>query len=391
MTGDAERSQRDNIKGVPILLVDYLMTTALIMVTEVQEWLDRPQTANGRIRIPGSSQPAVRTWLAIIHGEFIPESPDPPSPTLTAVSSLWDESSNRYSSGAASLFSGLTTPSTPASSAHGHGSFVFPREEEIPPVPALPETVRALPYAASLPQQTYASFENLSSLTLPQPSASTSSLLSPALGSKRGKRPLPTPPILSSPSAPRPLTSPGDGPTSSSDNASFERDRPSSPASSTSSTSISRRSRVGRSLTIANMPPLQPPPNQALPLPPKLAQEFRGYTAPERNGETSASASASVLQAANPDPLPPDQEGRIRRDIQALSLSSMPSPPPPPPPPIIAYPSTSNQNGLLQDVGAIGMAADNRRHSYAESVYEQPPPAYDAIDFSLPQVLLPHR
>ncbi|GJE92670.1 hypothetical protein PsYK624_088250 [Phanerochaete sordida] len=387
MSGDAERSQRENIKGVPVILLDYLMTTALIMVTEVQEWLDRPQTADGRVRIPGTSQPAVQKWLAIIHGETTPESPGASaaasSPTLTAVSANWDENSNRHSSGTASLSSGPITPSTPASAAVGQNVPFAAQEEEVPPVPPLPEAVRALSGTAS-PPQTFASFESLSSLMSPQASSSTSSVASPASTSVRGKRPLPTPPVLSSTSlsAPRPWTS-HDGHTPSPSTASFERDRPASPASSSSSTSNSRRSRVGRSLTIANIPPLQPPPSAALPLPPKLAQELSA-----RSGETSG-AGPSMLQAANPDPLSPDEEERLRRNMQALSLASQP--PPPAAPPIMPYSPPYDPNAPHRDAGAISMVDASRRRSYAETVYEQPPPAYDAIDFSLPHLHLPRR
>ena len=117
MTKDGDRLQQ-NIKGVPILLLDYLITTSLLLVTEVQEWLDRPQTVDGRVRIPGSSAPAVQKWLAIIHGETIPTSPA--SPALTAVSSQWDERSYRHSgrteSIAESSYSDTLPPSTPATS-----------------------------------------------------------------------------------------------------------------------------------------------------------------------------------------------------------------------------------------------------------------------------------
>ena len=51
MTNDGDRLQQ-NIKGMPVLLLDYLITTSLLLVTEVQEWLDRPQTVDGRVRIP---------------------------------------------------------------------------------------------------------------------------------------------------------------------------------------------------------------------------------------------------------------------------------------------------------------------------------------------------
>lgn len=384
---DGDDRTQQNIRGVPVLLLDYLVTTSLILVTEVQEWLDRPQTVNGRVRIPGSSAPVVQRWLALIHGEPLPASPS--SPTLTATTSHWDERSNRHSAGSSS--SDPITPSTPGTS---NGSFFSPRNEDIPPVPPLPETVRSSLIQPVAFPQAYASSENL----LSQGSSSASLHPPTTKSSLRGSRPLPTPPALgSSLSAPRPWPS-ADGRTPSPSTPAF--DRPGSPASSSSSTSNSRRSRgarssIGRSLTVANMPPLQPPPAAALPLPPKLAQELgaRAHAGPgEASG--SSSASAAVLQMRNPDPLPPDEEARVRERMHALHLAA--SPPPPVPPPL-AGPSPAYDApygaaaGELRDAGMVPMADASRRRSYAETVYEQPPPAYDAIDFSLPQVHLPRR
>ena len=150
------------------------------------------------------------------------------------------------------------------------------------------------------------------------------------------------------------------------------------------------------------MPPLLPPPSAALPLPPKLAQEFnnRPGASPYGNGESSAVASMSVLQMSNPDPLPPDEEARIRQaavSMQAMNLSPPARPPPlpssPPPPlsyvPNIAYHQEFDPNDQMRDAGMVSMSDAARRQSYAETIYEMPPPAYDAIDFSLPQVPLP--
>ncbi|KAJ3557862.1 hypothetical protein NM688_g1243 [Phlebia brevispora] len=133
LNGDAERTQ-ENYHGVPVMLLDYLMLTSLLMVTDVQEWLDRPQTDNGRVRIPGSSAPVVQKWLAIIHDEPIPDTP-PGSPLQTAVSD-WDARSRLSGGYAQSAYGGSSssdpmTPVTPATSAHS--SFIR-RDEDIPPL-----------------------------------------------------------------------------------------------------------------------------------------------------------------------------------------------------------------------------------------------------------------
>ncbi|KAK7692365.1 hypothetical protein QCA50_003990 [Cerrena zonata] len=50
--------------------------------------------------------------------------------------------------------------------------------------------------------------------------------------------------------------------------------------------------------------------------------------------------------------------------------------------------SPSSFSGVHVDAGRVAMRDAVARQSYAESVYDPPPPAYDAIDFSLPRVRL---
>ncbi|KAF7797635.1 hypothetical protein EIP86_008835 [Pleurotus ostreatoroseus] len=454
LNGDAERTQV-NYRGVPVLLLDYLMLTALLMVTDVQEWLDRPQTENGRVRIPGSSAHVVQKWLAIIHGEPIPDSP-PSSPVHTVISD-WDARSRMSSGYPHSSYGGSSssdpmTPITPASS-------YMRRDEDIPPVPPLPtslartrvQTLAAHPYASlsgkGAPPAS-ASASSFSPLTPPPPltppmsaSSSGSPAPTPAPGTP-ALRPLPRPPVASGSLRQRPSTSDGHAMSSA---AAFARaaaaattiDRPASPSvlsisSSSTSGSSSRRARLGRSLTVANVPPQQPPPAAALPLPPKLAQELSGSRYNASGASTSAPAPPDDSRRnSNPLPArPPDfyaeaystypdaraqgrdfgadelgyaraqgtdyaREPDLAPRMQAMSLSGTGAGPPPPRRPYTAHgqPPHAHAHVPIVDAGMIAMddAAGGARQSYAETIYEQPPPAYDAIDFSLPQVPLPQH
>ena len=66
--------------------------------------------------------------------------------------------------------------------------------------------------------------------------------------------------------------------------------------------------------------------------------------------------------------------------------------------PPIEVPEASLRTIRVVDAGMVSLdhhgsasssANGGSRVSYAETIYEQPPPAYDAIDWSLPQVPLP--
>ncbi|THH28385.1 hypothetical protein EUX98_g5809 [Antrodiella citrinella] len=81
---DNETRHQENYKGVPVMLLDYLVVTAMLLGTDVQEWLDRPQNVDGTVRIPGSSAHSVQKWLAIIHNEPLPASPVSPAETTAS-------------------------------------------------------------------------------------------------------------------------------------------------------------------------------------------------------------------------------------------------------------------------------------------------------------------
>ncbi|CDO68955.1 hypothetical protein BN946_scf184782.g3 [Trametes cinnabarina] len=148
---DLARSQ-DNYKGVPTIFLDYLVVTSLLLVTDVQEWLDRPRDAH----IPGSSSYTVQRWLALIHHTPAPPEPDHPTVDLSLTvpstppqsatfphspGGFWETQSGITSlsgsgSGSGEPFTPIT-PATPATSASS-SAFFSHSLEEVPPVPPMP-------------------------------------------------------------------------------------------------------------------------------------------------------------------------------------------------------------------------------------------------------------
>lgn len=142
-------------------------------------------------------------------------------------------------------------------------------------------------------------------------------------------------------------------PTSSFPNSSAQGS-PFTPAH-TSARSLARRSLGGRPI-----PPPPPPPMNSLPLPPKLAAEYANTQA------AGAGPSAGNALA-----------GRM----QGMAIARQP--------PQAYYPPVGAMYGSLPDDSAHVDAGRVRasfahvpREAETESVYEMPPPAYDAIDFS---------
>jgi hypothetical protein len=429
---DPDRAQQD-YNGVPVIVLDYLLITALLLVTESQEWLDRKSNENGHVRIPGSSNPAVKKWLAIIHNEPLSVSPTCESPmTAVTTSDAWDLRNPNRISGASSSAAGSSssdpmTPITPATSNH---SFINLRDSVIPPVPPIPENARIRPTPLDISQPLHldvsrpysvghgmgtSSGEASPSAAVPGPlSAPLNGSYAHLRSSHNSSRPLPRPPVASAPFPPNPSSTPGP---SQAPDTSFpavysteltstsapslqlhqrpasSNDRPSTPSTSSSSSGTAPRRSFGarRSLTIANVPAAGPPPSTSLPLPPKLAEELsrqissqpRSFADAGEQGEEGRNG----LQLMNPDPLAPEEEARLNEQLRQLALaqssafvqgssSATGS--------YATWLSAPSTSGPMVDAGLINISSRAaRRQSYAETVYEQPPPAYDAIDFSL--------
>ncbi|KAI0075773.1 hypothetical protein K474DRAFT_1708768 [Panus rudis PR-1116 ss-1] len=430
---EGETRKQECYSGIPVLLLDYLITTSLLLVTEVQEWMDREQTPTGTVRIPGSSIPAVKKWLAIIHNDPLPASAATSPADTMASSAPWGSEDNRRISGSSSppgsgSGTSIPTPSTPATSTLStsfQSPFAPSMTEDAPPVPPLPPlpstshrpmSAQGMPVSNERPMSTQGmppqsepsyghitpyphSFHSSSTPQLPMPHMSVSPPAQPAV---RPPRRLPKPPIL-------PLNHAGDRQPWQATDGQRSTDYVSPPSdaqlpqrspspsvvssSSGSGTSSHNRNRGSRSSMGRLMPPPPvPPPASSLPLPPKLAYEM-GSTSPPSHLRTSqtfaasplgqSSSSHSQLQTMNPDPLDPQDEARMRElTSQMLSLHTSPRQP--------IVPSTSTApdpySGMHLDAGAVRMRDAAQRNSYAETVYDMPPPAYDAIDFSLPRV-----
>ncbi|KZT10816.1 uncharacterized protein LAESUDRAFT_755480 [Laetiporus sulphureus 93-53] len=463
---DLARSQQ-NFAGIPFLLIDYLVATALLLTTTTQEWLDRPANAP----LPGSSSRTVQKWLRILHPESYParendrpvqntrpqgETPisSPTTPFSSAGSSFVRGSHHSWPASSASGGSEqITTPTTPSTQSSSSGSrrpasaealsstvkepiqeserqagptpadVSVPNAATVPPTPSAPPQVRfrvanpepspsyfaststpmppqprdytspppatapsatALEYASVNPRPSTMSSHPFAYDSFPRPSSSSRTT------SVRKPRRLPTPPISqdqraitsqgqpqipelfrakSGPSAHRPLHT----------SASYAGLNAWSAAAQAEATVSGSRAPVRRSLRSMRMiPPALPPPQHVpLPVPPKLSMEY-GH-GDSLNGVSEAGC------------------GRAQRDLapamRSLALTSSADPPRPhplpQPPPQIEH-AYSHSRGAM-DGGGVHVDAGRVRASYphvdhvteTDSVYEMPPPAYDAIDFSV--------
>ncbi|KZT71813.1 hypothetical protein DAEQUDRAFT_763642 [Daedalea quercina L-15889] len=251
-----------------------------------------------------------------------------------------------------------------------------PPAAEIPPRPS----TSGHPYAndPDLRPSTSSSLSSLNTTAL-TPTASTPTAVNPALvGSlRRPPRQLPRPPVLQDPYIYQQQQQNGLGLIQVSDRqrvsstlSSFNPGPPlripasyiSSPAQGTSSPftpahpsarSIARRSLGGRPI-----PPPPPPPSDTLPLPPKLVAEL----------------------ANTPGAGPSSAGDALAGQMRAMTMSTQPPQAYYPP---SAYASSADAGGHV-DAGRVRASfAHVPRETDVESVYEMPPPAYDAIDFSL--------
>ncbi|KAI9067279.1 hypothetical protein FKP32DRAFT_1683913 [Trametes sanguinea] len=366
------RSQ-DNYKGIPTIFLDYLVVTSLLLVTDVQEWLDRPREAH----IPGSSSYTVQRWLALIHHTPAPPEPDHPTVDLSLTvpstpphsatfpnspGGFWETQSGVTSlsgSGSGASYAGEPfTPTTPATSASS--STFFSRSlEEVPPVPPVPGAgvgSAASGAGAGSPLAHYVEQQGRAR-ERPKSNPQASMTQSPhSSGGAAASHPM------------QGMTSPG---SYQHPHQQHHARAPSMPAPDYDTHSF------------VNVPP--PP----LPVPPSSSSGTGSRPPPRRQ-----------LTVVNADmPAPVDDDSPLSSSFsphssvgspqshQAQGMTYTMN---------MAYNTLNNGGGAGAGQAAAGQQGTapppppspgdlrlNPRMSYAESVYEMPPPAYDAIDFSV--------
>ncbi|KAI0645806.1 hypothetical protein C8Q79DRAFT_1001315 [Trametes meyenii] len=378
---DVARSQ-DNYKGVPTAFLDYLIVTSLLLVTDVQEWLDRPREA----RIPGSSSYTVQRWLALIHNTPAPPEPQhptvdlsltvpstpPQSATFPSPGGYWETQSGVTSlsgsngSGSGASYTGEpftpttpATPGTPATSANS-SAFFSRSTDDPPPVPPVPGSSAGV--SSAEPTRMRERPKSNPQAMTHSANSSTSTTHSPAMShpyshAADGEA------DASSPTGSRQghsLSLPG-GTTAALSTSAPTSPLPLSASSSTSSSRLSRRQ--------LPVPPGPVPANS-------FAQPWLYGSNPVSSSGPLPSASASPPVASSSTPpsgvANPHSAARAARASMRGSLRTIPIPPPPPPPQhSIPLPPklAQEQQGYVSRVGPRPRTApetengDRRRHS----------------------------
>lgn len=112
----------------------------MILVTSVQEFLDRPP---GLVRIPGSSARIIQKWLAIIHNTPLPPNPEPKQPASPRSATDGSGSVSELDPASASSRDRLSTFSSLATSSMA--DIISPSSDysSLPPRSAIPGTAHS--------------------------------------------------------------------------------------------------------------------------------------------------------------------------------------------------------------------------------------------------------
>lgn len=342
---DTTRNQ-PNYGGVPHVLLDYLVTTALLLVTDIEEYLQRPG------QDIGASKSAMEPFLPASlrnnrngRGSYISTESRSPTGSNENVSS-----SNTLTDDARSINSEV--PSTPCSTISPYHPYSFSHfstlDPDVPPVPEIPPE-----HLASVPPVPPRSVVLPSTLgriptvrrRLPQPPGQTPPM-TPAQAEQFWG-------LSSTHSTPN-LTSPADSPDSS---MSTQLLLTTSPQHSQHVRQTSEFSRSSMSINRRHIPPQRQPPQLPMPIPPKLRDDLARSMPPSATPSDGMLSSTSEIsgQAGDTD-------------------------------------SSIHEDGSVEGVGNGQPQEFLRRYSdmgdrqmIRTSAYELPPPAYDAIDFSIPR------
>lgn len=345
---DTVRNQ-PNYGGVPHVLLDYLITTSLVLVTDIEEYLHRSDEG------VGAAKSAMEAFLPSAlrnrssgsgRGSYASTESRSPGHSTEDVSTP-DNNATPADDARSVNSEPISTPTSTISQYHPYSFFHF--AADVPPVPEVPP-------------------EHQSSVPPIPPRSSTLPPLPTVGRTPTVRRRLPQPPGQATPITPArteqfwghpnarstpDLTLPAD----SSDPMSLPPPLPTPPQHLQQQQRLhqtSQRSRSSMSISRRPLPPQRQPPQLPVPLPPKLRDDLTRQIPP-------SAASSDGLSSAGEIP------GQVHE------------------------PGSSIHEGG-GSAGGVQPQEFHRRFSNTEnpptvraSVYELPPPAYDAIDFSIPR------
>ena len=349
---DTSIRNQPNYGGVSHLVLDYLVATSLLLVTDMEEYLRRPrQDVSAARSAMEAFPPHLLRDRGNGRGSYASSDSRSPGNSSENVSS-----SNNISSltdDARSVSSEVpSTPSSAISQYHPYSFFhLAAMDPDVPPVPEVPQE-----HQASVP-------------SIPPRSSTLPSL--PSLGRLPTiRRRLPQPPGHPTPITPARTEQLWGLPSArSTPNLALHVDSPDSsvnpppplpapPQHSRYQPHLRQTSEISRSsLSISRrqLPPQRQPPQLPIPIAPKLRDDLARSIPP------SVTPSDSMLSPTSETPGPADESGSSIREGGGAA-----------------------EGGPPQEFHRRFSEPDNRSTMRA-SVYELPPPAYDAIDFSLPR------
>ncbi|KAF9650865.1 hypothetical protein BDM02DRAFT_3185022 [Thelephora ganbajun] len=347
---DTARNQ-SNYGGVPHVLLDYLIATSLLLVTDIEEYLHRPHQDVGAARsaMEAFLPPALRNKK---NGRGSYVSTESRSPTNSNENISSSNNNSILTDDARSINSEVpSTPSSTISQYHPYSFFYLAAlDPDVPPVPEVPPE-----HQASVP---------------PIPPRSSPLPPLPTLGRiPTVRRRLPQPPGQATPVTPATteqlwsfpnvhltpdLTLPADSPDSS---MSTHPAPQTPPQHQQHLRQASELSLSPMSINRRQLPPQRRPPQLPIPIPPKLRDVLA------RSIPSSAAPSDGMLSSTSEIPgQTGEPDSSIHEDGSARGVG----------------------NGQPQEFHRRFSDMDHRS-TMRTSAYELPPPAYDAIDFSLPR------
>lgn len=330
------------------MLLDYLVATSLLLVTDIEEYLHRPgqEISAAKSAMEAFLPPSLRNKRNG-RGSYVStesRSPTNSNENVSSANTLADDTRSINSE----------VPSTPSSTISQYHPYSFSNwavlDPDAPPVPEIPPehlaSVPPIPRSATVP----------SMLTLGR---------IPTV-----RRRLPLPPGQATPMTPsRAEHFWGPSSTQSTVDLHLPADSPDSsmstppplPTSSQNPQHLRQTSEFSRSSMTINrrIPPQRQPPQLPIPIPPKLRDDMRSMPSSTAPSDGMLSSTSDISGHAG------DSGSSIHEGSSAGGMGS----------------------GQPQEFRRRFSDIDSQ--SIRASAYELPPPAYDAIDFSLPRPPVP--